>query len=433
MNTSGTKYENNILWLITAILVWTVTVFGSLAWNSYHEGQVSIRLATNEAEAYFNKDKAIRLWSASHGGVYVPIDKRTPPNPHLSHIPERDITTPSGKKLTLMNPAYMLAQVMKDYNELYGVKGRITAFPDKLLNPENLPDQWEADAMNEFEKGVREFKEVIDMDGAPYLRLMRPLFIKQDCLKCHGFQGYKVNDLRGGIGVSVPMALYIQEAQKAQYHHGITHGFFWVIGLITFGHIFNQGNNRQQERRKEEEELLRLNKELESLSFLDGLINIPNRRAFNKAFAREWDRCRRDQKALSLVMIDIDFFKDYNDLYGHQRGDECLTLVAQTLASVLKRAEDMVARYGGEEFVMLLPGIELEQATLLAEECRNKILDQKVDFQTSKVIDVVSISLGVCTTIPTKDAEASILLKASDLALYRAKKNGRNRVESSKL
>jgi len=433
MNSSRIKYENNILWLITAIFVWTAVIFGSLAWNSYHEKQHSIRLASNEAEAYFNKDKAIRLWSASHGGVYVPIDKRTPPNAHLSHIPERDITTPSGKKLTLMNPAYMLAQMMKDYNELYGVKGKITSFPDKLLNQDNSPDQWEVNAMNAFEKGADEAKELVDVDGVSHLRLMRPLLIKQDCLKCHGFQGYKVGDLRGGIGVSIAMTPFLKEEQLSLNNLHITHGFFWVIGLITFGHIFNQGNNRQQERRKEEEELLRLNKELESLSFLDGLINIPNRRAFNKAFDREWDRCRRDQKALSLVMIDIDFFKDYNDLYGHQRGDECLTLVAQTLASVLKRAEDMVARYGGEEFVMLLPGIELEQATLLAEECRNKILDQKVDFQTSKVIDVVSISLGVCTTIPTQDAEASILLKASDLALYRAKKNGRNRVESSKL
>jgi len=433
MDTLAPKEINNIWWLITATLVWTVIVFGSLAWNLYHEKQDTIRLATHEAEAYFNKDKAIRLWSASHGGVYVPIDKRTPPNPHLFHIPERDITTPSGKKLTLMNPAYMLAQIMKDYNSLYGVKGKITAFPDKLLNQDNSPDQWEIDAMNAFNKGVREIKEVTDMDGASYLRLMRPLFIKQDCLKCHGFQGYKVNDLRGAIGVSVPMALYTEGDQGAQFHHQTTHVFFWVVGLIAFGYLFKQANSRQQERRKAEEELLRLNKKLRVLSYIDGLSNIPNRRAFNKAFDREWSRCRRDKKSLSLIMIDIDFFKEYNDIYGHQCGDECLKMVAQTLAGVLKRAGDMVARYGGEEFVMLLPGIELEQATLLAEECRNKILDQKIDYQTSKVIDVVSISLGVCATIPMKDAEASILLKASDLALYRAKKNGRNRVETAKL
>ena len=433
MSSLESKSVNHALWLIAASLIWTVLTFSSLAWNYHHESQESIRLASNEAEAHFNKDMAIRSWSASHGGVYVPVDERTAPNLHLSHIPERDITTPSGKNLTLMNPAYMLSQMMNDYSKLYGVKGKITSFPDKLLNPGNMPDQWEVDALNSFEKGIREAKARVDVDGVPHLRLMRPIFIKQGCLKCHAFQGYKLGDLRGGFGVSVSMVPYLEKQQASLYNLYITYGFFWVIGLITFAYLFNQAKAREQGRRRTEEEMFQLNDKLEKLSFLDGLTSIANRRSFNRAFDREWSRCRRNQKPLSLVMIDIDLFKDYNDHYGHQQGDECLKQVAQTMGMVLKRAGDMVARYGGEEFVLLLPEIEFEQATQLAEECRNKILDKNIDHQASKVIDVVSISLGVCTTVPTQEAEASTLLVAADKALYRAKENGRNRVESSKL
>ncbi|ATX78670.1 Protein of unknown function (DUF3365) [Mariprofundus aestuarium] len=159
---------------LAGALIWSVLIAAALYWNYYQTTQQTINLAKNEAQAHFNKDKAFRFWAASHGGVYVPVTDRTPPNPRLAHIPERDITTPAGKKLTLMNPAYMLRTMMQQYEELYGVKGKITTFPDKLFYQGNMPDVWELAALNRFRQGSREALEISNIDGVPYMRLMQP-------------------------------------------------------------------------------------------------------------------------------------------------------------------------------------------------------------------------------------------------------------------
>ena len=109
-----------------AIAIWTAIIIGSLFWNLTQEEQNAFSLAHKEAVAHFNKDQGFRLWGTKHGGIYAPVTEDTPPSPYLSHIPERDIETPSGRKLTLMNPAYMVRQLMEDYNQLYGIKGKIT-------------------------------------------------------------------------------------------------------------------------------------------------------------------------------------------------------------------------------------------------------------------------------------------------------------------
>jgi len=345
--------------------------------------------------------------------------------PHLSHIPERDITTPSGKKLTLMNPAYMLRQLMDDYSQLYGVKGKITSFPDKLLNPENMPDEWELAALKSFKQGASEAKDIINIDGTPYFRLMRPLFIDQGCLKCHGFQGYEFGELRGGVGVSVSMAPYLEGEQKTILALYMAGGILWAVGLLALV-IFRQFKARKQA----EENQIRLNRELERLSSMDGLTGIANRRTFDAVLEREWKRAQRSRKPLSLVMIDIDFFKQFNDCYGHQQGDECLRQVARVLAATLRRAADLAARYGGEEFALLLPETELEQAVWLAKECRSRIIEQQIVFKHSTISNVVTISLGVGTSIPVPGITPSALIEIADKALYRAKENGRNRVES---
>ncbi len=120
------------IYIWTAFLVWTVIVGLSLGWNVFNTNQQTLQLVEKEARSNFDKDQAFRFWASAHGGVYVPVNERTPANPYLSHIEERDIVTPSGRQLTLMNPAYMLRQMMEEYGELYGVKGRIIS--EKPLN-----------------------------------------------------------------------------------------------------------------------------------------------------------------------------------------------------------------------------------------------------------------------------------------------------------
>ncbi|MET0012248.1 MAG: PAS domain S-box protein [Sedimenticola sp.] len=235
------------------LLLWTAIVSASIAWNVHNERLQAFNLAQKEARANFDKDQAFRLWATRHGGVYVRTDSRTPPNPHLSHVPERDITTPAGKELTLMNPAYMLRQMMGEYGGLYGVKGRITSL--KPLNPDNAADPWETQALESFEQGAKEAFEITDIGGQPHLRLMRPMVTKKGCLKCHGFQGYQVGDVRGGVGVSVPLLPYYFEQERSINILLLSHGGIWLLGLAGVGYIRRQSNRWADEEHNIQEAL----------------------------------------------------------------------------------------------------------------------------------------------------------------------------------
>lgn len=183
------------------------------------------------------------------------------------------------------------------------------------------------------------------------------------------------------------------------------------------------------ERKAAEEKMECLHRELEQFSFQDGLTGTINRRMFDQELDREWNRAQRNRQPLSLIMIDIDFFKQYNDHYGHLQGDDCLKQVVQALSGVSKRAVDLLARYGGEEFILLLPETDADQAIGLAEKCRSMVAEQKFPHAASTVSDVVTISAGVSTMIPTANIHPASLINAADKLLYRAKNSGRNRIE----
>ncbi len=170
---------------------------------------------------------------------------------------------------------------------------------------------------------------------------------------------------------------------------------------------------------------------LEQISMLDGLTGIPNRRYFDEQFAKESGRAIREKQPLSVIMMDIDHFKGYNDNYGHGAGDECLQRVARTLAESLTRSADMIARYGGEEFVALLPGTDSAGAMEVAERLRSAVEALGMTHEHSSAAKVVTLSLGVSTLKPPSQ-EASTLLKRADEALYRAKSDGRNRSVAQK-
>jgi PAS domain S-box-containing protein len=219
---------------------------------------MALELARTNARSTFNKDLAYRRWATRHGGVYVPITAETPPNPHLADIPERDITTPSGKKLTLMNPAYMTRQVHELSIEQYGVQGHITSL--KPLRPENAPDAWEARALQAFEAGAKEVSSLEMIGNELYMRLMRPLVTDAGCLKCHGHQGYKVGDIRGGISASVLWKHYHDVTRDQLYAVYSGLGGVWMVGIA--GLWFTQNwIQRALLRRKQAEEELRESEE----------------------------------------------------------------------------------------------------------------------------------------------------------------------------
>ncbi|WP_156428722.1 PAS domain S-box protein [Magnetospirillum sp. XM-1] len=225
------------------LLAWTLLLGASLAWNVSKQREITLELATNTALANFNKDVAYRLWASGHGGVYVEPTEKTPPSPWMAHLPDRDLIANDGRRLTLMNPAYMLREMMQDHGELYGIKGRIVGII--ALNPANVADPWEAEGIRQFSAGLKdEVMEVSDIDGAPFLRLFKPFRMETSCQKCHGHLGFKDGEVRGGIGVSVPLAPYQAGEARVVRTMSATHGMVWLTGVLAIGWIARRSHAR---------------------------------------------------------------------------------------------------------------------------------------------------------------------------------------------
>jgi diguanylate cyclase (GGDEF)-like protein len=169
------------------------------------------------------------------------------------------------------------------------------------------------------------------------------------------------------------------------------------------------------------------NQELQRLSMTDGLTGIANRRMFDVSLAREWRRCMRLNKPLSVVMLDVDYFKKYNDRYGHQEGDDCLVAVAQEVARSAPRPGDLAARYGGEEFVMILADTDENGANWVAERIRQHVAGLNLPHKDSSD-GHVTVSCGISSVIPTQELAVEMLVKSADNALYLSKNQGRNTV-----
>ncbi|MDH3064832.1 sensor domain-containing diguanylate cyclase [Achromobacter insolitus] len=217
-------------------------------------------------------------------------------------------------------------------------------------------------------------------------------------------------------------------------------GYVWIRDVV---HVVRNDQGEAEaligfmfditERKKTEEKLLSLQKELEALSFKDGLTNIANRRRFDSSFDLEWQQARSERRPLSVLLFDVDYFKQYNDLYGHTQGDKCLVEIAQTLALALDGPRDLVARYGGEEFVVLLPEADADVARKVAERCQRLLQKKSIVHALSPHGRRVTVSIGAGTVVPSGQVEPASFIKAVDQQLYAAKNNGRNRIEHVQL
>ena len=212
--------------------------------------------------------------------------------------------------------------------------------------------------------------------------------------------------------------------------------YVWIRDVV---HVVRDGEGNVEsligfmfditERKKTEEALLTLQKELEVLSFRDGLTGVANRRKFDSVFDNEWNEARRNVQPLSLIMFDVDHFKRYNDHYGHIEGDDCLKRVAQSLSSVATRPRDFFARFGGEEFVLLLPATDEVAAKAVAERCRQAVFKAQIPHADSPVGQLLTVSMGVGTVIPSATDDPVQFVESVDRRLFQAKRGGRDRIE----
>lgn len=209
--------------------------------------------------------------------------------------------------------------------------------------------------------------------------------------------------------------------------------FVWIRDVV---HVVRKPNGEVDsligfmfditERKQTEQKLMDLQKELEQLSFKDGLTGLANRRKFDLSMEIEWRNAKRTGKPLSLIMVDIDYFKQYNDHYGHLQGDDCLKAVSKALNESVARARDFVARFGGEEFVLVIPESDAEAAAAVAERCREAIIKLQIPHAKSSISPWLSISLGVGTIVPGQNDQLLDFINQVDRRLYLAKQQGRN-------
>jgi PAS domain-containing protein len=214
-------------WIL--IGAWTLVAAASLGWNLLQHREEAIIIARHIALTNYERDVLYRRWVAVHGGVYVPVTPDTPPTPYLAHEPERDIYTPSGRHLTLLNPAYMTRQVYALAKQEGLPRGHLTSL--KPIRPQNAPDPWEKKALQAFAGGADEVSGVVTRNGKTYLRLMRPFRTEASCLKCHAEQGYRAGDIRGGISVAVPMAPILAEKWHSRNALILGHLVLWMLGV----------------------------------------------------------------------------------------------------------------------------------------------------------------------------------------------------------
>lgn len=179
--------------------------------------------------------------------------------------------------------------------------------------------------------------------------------------------------------------------------------------------------------------LKRQSRMLESMVFIDALTEIPNRRAYDRAIEKEWARCLRLGSPITLAMIDVDFFKNYNDHYGHGAGDECLVRLAKALHTSLERPGDFVGRYGGEEFVAILPNLDLQDALRMANVMHANVEALQIAHVQSAIGTVVTISIGMATVVPAAGSSLGALTQAADKMLYDAKNDGRGTTKAVRI
>lgn len=255
----------NVIRLFAVLAIgWTFIILSAAAYRYYSLIHHNTQLAILQARAAFDKDIVFRRWNASKGGVYVPVSATTPPNPYLK-VKKRDIFSEQVGKMTLINPSYMTRQIHEIEKQKTGVRSHLTSI--NPLRPLNIADKWETEALLTFRKNTTEIHSLKIIDGEPFLRYMKPLFVEQACLKCHAKQGYKVDDIRGGISISIPMKPIEDLHHNFIFNSAIIFLGIWLSGIFgiyggyrKIAYLLQQELHSKRERKALSSQLLQAQK-----------------------------------------------------------------------------------------------------------------------------------------------------------------------------
>lgn len=426
-------------------------------------------LLLKQARTLFDQVQQLRHWNASHGGVYVMLEEGQSANPYLYSVGpgqgrespvEPEIADTKGRRLALINPALMTRELARIVEQNTEVRFHLTSL--QLINPNNAPDDFETRALKSFEQGQPSQTRYTELDGKRYFRFMAPLLVEPACLSCHGFQGYKVGDVRGGISVSLPisneLAVFDGNRRRAMAMGVLLYLMTVVllaaairafvgrplrelmamssrIGTDTFeapeasehkdeiGSLWRTLVATNEALRSQRRELEDYAKKMDEKSRVDSLTKAYNRHHLYSEAPKLFSIARRKSQPISTLMIDIDHFKRINDTHGHKVGDDVLVLLADIIQSEI-RSYDLFVRLGGEEFLLIMPDTNAAQAHMLAERIRKSIEKARLPLDETDSI-TFQVSIGIASSENTTLERAMV---HADEALYEAKGKGRNQV-----
>jgi diguanylate cyclase (GGDEF)-like protein len=417
--------------LIICIILTTTALISFINISKQESIALSQKVLKQEAIAHFDNMVNTRTWNANLNGVFVKATKDLKRNPFLH---DNHTYTKDGDLLIKINPATMTRQISKISNTKSNYLFKITSL--KPINPENKPDDFEEKGLL-FLKNNRNEKFFTNIEKSNY-NLIGSLTTEPSCLSCHKEQDYKLGEVRGGLRVSIPLNNY-NITVAAIKSNSMTLTFITILFAIIIGifstFFINLIYKRQEvieklndnleikikERTKElEENILKLNE----LATMDYLTNIPNRRYFFDLGDKIFLLAKRENKNLSLLLLDIDLFKNINDTYGHDIGDEVLKLIAITIKDNIRNS-DILARFGGEEFVVLLNETNSKGAENISLKIKDLI--EAIDYKKIDALLKTTVSVGV-TSIKKEDTNLNNMIKRSDEGMYKSKEKGRNTI-----
>ena len=216
-----------LLALWTGVITFSFTIEQHAHWRTMNDS------AMTQARSLVEKDILYRQWNSRHGGVYVPVSPYAEPNPYLEGMVERDVTTTTGRRLTMINPAHMTRQALELQKESHSVVGHLTSL--NPINPDNVPDEWEMEALDRFEQGENEVSETLARQDGAWLRLMRPLVTAESCLTCHAAQGYQAGEIRGGLSVTAPLKPFMKNLAASRTRGIVIYVLVWLTGIGLYG------------------------------------------------------------------------------------------------------------------------------------------------------------------------------------------------------
>jgi len=402
------KYLTGILLVICLIIV-------SIFWGFNYKASILIRQQLlQQGRAFFQEVVLTREWIANHGGVYVKLEPGVEVNQYLQQVPGLKVVIrdEQGVAYTLKNPAL----VTREISEIAAQKGlftfRITSA--NPLNPNNAPDRFEQSALQQFATGTKEHADFEQRGDAIFYRYMAPLIVQKNCLRCHGMQGYKEGDVRGGISVTMSATGMMEEIGRNRLYLTIS-----AIGIVVLicAIIFFIASSFIKDLRVAEHRLM----EMATKDYLTGLLS---RRETFRLVAVELSRAVRFSRPLSVALLDLDHFKQINDTHGHAVGDTVLQEIARMLRTEL-REYDIICRYGGEEFLVVMPDTTLVNATIVGERLRKATAGLAIHLGERETLQV-TVSCGIAQMRDNEDMDQ--LISRADTALYGAKSAGRNQV-----